>query len=325
MKIYLADSDFSQIWTPTRSVLPSILKGYYDYKGTAFDVIVKSDDSTKEELINNIKSSDIIIIIAENLTRSDAKLLYDNIGDKPLILTSYEPLGILYRKSTYKYFNDIGWHIMDVITDSKLINKISLTISVSDEGIIGIPDIYYPYYLSPSIFGDPYDYLVNSISSNIKIESDRLGCSAVYREGTTFRLMMLDRISDYVGHIDFGGKWNHNDDRVGSYQEFDIINYYKNFKYNLAVENTFFNKYITEKLVNPLLAGTVPIYYAPYYFPEDFINKEACIIITDKILYSSNDLSDLFHDRSGVPIFSDNALNHINNIRQQAFDKLDNL
>jgi hypothetical protein len=70
-------------------------------------------------------------------------------------------------------------------------------------------------------------------------------------------------------HVDKAGHTHNNVPPVlGKYFEQPIIDFYKNYKIILALENTECDDYITENILNAIRAGSVPLYYG-----SKFINK----------------------------------------------------
>lgn len=85
-----------------------------------------------------------------------------------------------------------------------------------------------------------------------------------YAEGHRSRLTFVQRVREYFGNeIDFYGRG------VNSFA--DKLEVLAPYRYHIAIENSTYNHYWTEKLSDPFLAMTYPIYYgAPNiidYFP----------------------------------------------------------
>lgn len=70
-------------------------------------------------------------------------------------------------------------------------------------------------------------------------------------------------------NIDSGGKWNNN---IGG-PVADKLQFIKNYKFNLAIENSNFNGYVTEKLIEPLIVHSLPIYWGSNWVKEEFGTK----------------------------------------------------
>ena len=70
------------------------------------------------------------------------------------------------------------------------------------------------------------------------------------------------------------GKYNNNIGRNIS----NKIEFLKSYKFSISMENTEGNGYISEKIVDSFLAGTIPIYYGDYMIDE-YINPKSYILI----------------------------------------------
>ena len=56
------------------------------------------------------------------------------------------------------------------------------------------------------------------------------------------------------------------------------IDYLSNYKFSIAMENSDGDGYLSEKIVDSFLAGTIPIYYGDYILDE-FINPKSYILV----------------------------------------------
>lgn len=95
------------------------------------------------------------------------------------------------------------------------------------------------------------------------------------------RYNLLDALEEKGLHIDRAGGYKNNVGFIvpGAYYEQPIIDFYKQYKFVLAFENTALPFYITEKIINPLRAGVIPIYYGSPRINE-YINSERILQIT---------------------------------------------
>lgn len=141
-------------------------------------------------------------------------------------------------------------------------------------------------------FGDRYVRVPN-YSMNPKYEQDirllkmrhtnadrssaaRKFCGTVVSNGNAdpMRDRIFDEISKYK-QVDSGGKYRNNIGMPGGVP--DKLAFQKNYKFTLAIENTSFPGYTTEKLVEAFAAGGVPIYWGDpdvgrYFNEKAFIN-----------------------------------------------------
>lgn len=108
-------------------------------------------------------------------------------------------------------------------------------------------------------------------------DSDALGrgfCSLLMRNATNCdprRLEIIDCMELYRP-LAYGGPFRNN---AGGCVE-EKIPFISRFKFNLALENSLVEGYVTEKILEPLVASTVPIYWGDDTVKKDF-NPEAFI------------------------------------------------
>ena len=73
----------------------------------------------------------------------------------------------------------------------------------------------------------------------------------------------------------------------------DKIEFFKDYKFSIAMENTNGDGYVSEKIIDSFISGTIPIYYGSYMI-EEYINPKSFILIKgpedmkDKIEYIKN-------------------------------------
>ena len=58
----------------------------------------------------------------------------------------------------------------------------------------------------------------------------------------------------------------------------DKNKFFSSYKFSLAMENSNGDRYISEKLVESFISGTIPIYYGDYLIDE-YINPRSFILI----------------------------------------------
>ena len=100
-------------------------------------------------------------------------------------------------------------------------------------------------------------------------------CAAVisnYWHTDNFRINFINELSKYK-IVDMGGKYKNN---VGKIQ--NKIEFLSSYKFSIAMENTEGDGYISEKIIDSFLSGTIPIYYGSYMV-EEFINPKSFILI----------------------------------------------
>lgn len=165
-----------------------------------------------------------------------------------------------------------------------------------------VPFVYLPFYITS--FGERYinkfDELLLDHPNTQKIESKPKTkfCAFMYSQEIEFRNTLFDMLTTYK-KVDALGKCRHNADgnidrhvyEVGNKTYNDLaVEKYKPYKFVLAIENSRHPGYITEKIINPMLAGAIPIYYgAPdviqHFNPKSFIRIDDFASFEDAIQY----------------------------------------
>ena len=100
-------------------------------------------------------------------------------------------------------------------------------------------------------------------------------CAAVisnHEYTSNFRLNFINELNKYK-KVDMGGRYGNN---VGLIK--DKIKFLSAYKFSIAMENSEGDGYLSEKIIESFLAGTIPIYYGDYMLDE-FINPKAYIYI----------------------------------------------
>ncbi len=103
-------------------------------------------------------------------------------------------------------------------------------------------------------------------------------CTALLRNTTACdprRLEIIDAVESYKP-IAYGGPFRNN---VGGPVD-NKLDFISKYKFNLALENSLVEGYVTEKIFEPFAAATIPIYWGSDYAARDF-NPEAYINASD--------------------------------------------
>ena len=94
---------------------------------------------------------------------------------------------------------------------------------------------------------------------------------------TKFRLNFIDKLSEYK-KVDMGGNCHKNINRTVK----NKIEFLSDYKFSIAMENSDGDGYISEKIVDSFLAGTIPIYFGDYLLDEYFNPKSYILIKGEK-------------------------------------------
>lgn len=89
-------------------------------------------------------------------------------------------------------------------------------------------------------------------------------CNFIY-SNAQFRKVFFEKLSKYK-KVDSGGSVLNN---LG-YKVQNKLDFIKDYKFTIAIENSFVQGYITEKLSDPLIAGSMPLYYGDPMVGEEF-------------------------------------------------------
>ena len=92
------------------------------------------------------------------------------------------------------------------------------------------------------------------------------------RSFTKFRLNFINELNKYK-KIDMGGKYNNN---VGKIR--NKIKFLSSYKFSISLENSEGDGYLSEKIIESFISGTIPIYYGDYMVDE-YINPNSYILI----------------------------------------------
>ena len=139
-----------------------------------------------------------------------------------------------------------------------------------------------------------------------------------------FRLHFIEKLSKYK-KVDMGGNCKNNINKKIT----DKIQFLSNYKFSIAMENSEGDGYLTEKIVDSFLAGTIPIYYGGYMLDE-IINPKTYILIKgvkdmdEKIEYIKkidNDINLYKSIMKEKPILDDNFVDKINKNEIKSFLK----
>lgn len=88
-----------------------------------------------------------------------------------------------------------------------------------------------------------------------------------------FRLKFIKKLNEYKS-VDMGGLYNNN---VGGPIK-NKIEFLSSYKFSISMENSEGDGYLSEKIIDAFLSGTIPIYYGDYMVDE-YINPKSYILI----------------------------------------------
>ena len=196
--------------------------------------------------------------------------------------------------------------------------------------IIGHYHIIYldKYFKYSIIFWRNYKDIDKKKKEMLKQPIRKKFCAAVISncgiEFTKFRLNFIEKLNEYK-KVDMGGKCQNN---IGENVK-NKIKFLSKYKFSIAMENSDGDGYLSEKIVDSFLAGTIPIYYGDYLLDE-YINPKSYILIKGekdiekkieyikKIDNDDNLYKEIIKEK---PIIDDNFGNTIDGIEIKSFLK----
>ena len=99
-------------------------------------------------------------------------------------------------------------------------------------------------------------------------------CNFIYSNNISFRNEFFKKLTKYKGVDSYGKCMNNSsfpESKKDKYeQKLDLL---KNYKFTIAFENSSVEGYTTEKLIHPMLVGSIPIYWGNPRIGEDFNTK----------------------------------------------------
>lgn len=132
--------------------------------------------------------------------------------------------------------------------------------------------LWYVYLMNHNNFKYVYGENIDDSHAN------RNFCNFIYSNNlasNSIREELFHKLSEYK-KVDSAGKMLNN---TGCYLE-NKMEFIKNYKFTLAIENSNVDGYVTEKIIEPKIMGSVPIYWGSAAALKDF-NPKAFIYVND--------------------------------------------
>jgi len=107
--------------------------------------------------------------------------------------------------------------------------------------------------------------------------NNRKFCSFLCSHGDKGREMIFKELST-VDNIDSAGRWMHNDDSLKLQYGDNKLVWLRNYRFNLTPENSNAPGYVTEKLLDCISCGCVPVYWGGDNHPDADIFNQSTII-----------------------------------------------
>jgi hypothetical protein len=265
--------------------------------------------------VNSKEKNKISLVCKDMLNNSGCSKLYKKMleklnyivqidDDSPDFLL-YDVFGCEHAKKKYNKSIKIAIYTENIIPDFS-----EADYAISQSHIIYL-DRYYKY---PSFIWNLLkfkNHKVETIGLFAKNLTKKRFCAAVisnHGNFTYFRLKFIKELNKYK-HVDMGGRYLNDFGRKIT----NKIKFMTSYKFSISMENSNGDGYISEKIIDSLVAGTIPIYYGDYLIDE-YINPKCFIMIKgekdihEKIEYIKKIDNDnkLYHSILWFAIFTEN-------------------
>ena len=172
----------------------------------------------------------------------------------------YDIFGCNHTQIQYNSSIKIAFYSENIIPDFS-----EADYSISQSHIIYL-DRYFKYPFFIRQLNKFRRFKVENIRFFQKHNKKRKFCAAVISNNsscTKFRMEFIKRLNKYK-HVDMGGSYLNN---VGGKVK-NKIQFFSSYKFSISMENSGGDGYASEKIIDSLIAGTIPIYYGDYLIDE---------------------------------------------------------
>lgn len=243
-------------------------------------------------------------------------LLKDKPGLKAGVFTicgpewaiKYQPcdLKIFFARENLSFRKE--WHDF-------MLNEPSIDLSIGFDDITDHANyLHIPFWITWAL--DPmesYESIKRKITiwnaPESKSYKNRKFCSFLCSHGDKGREMIFNELSA-VDTIDSCGRWMHNNDTLKADYKDDKVKWLKHYRFNLTPENSNAPGYVTEKLLEAIQGGCIPIYWGSNNQPDSDVFNQDAIVFFD-MGKDNKDVVNLVSDlNSNERIYMDFACQH---------------
>jgi hypothetical protein len=236
---------------------------YYEMDYNNFIDIIFGSITNNISIVDDKEQSDLLVCGIQTLP--------ETILDKKTMLVCVENCSAKGR-THYKHFNLYG-HYNDKRISIHIYNDITKLI-VNDD-YIAIPFIY--------LYVDQFIRLQNTLSIPKVPFSEKKFCLFTSRNSLNDNKMRA--IQELVKYGDVDSISNYPEiTNKSCYHSKELLNVYSQYKFVMCFENSHNDGYITEKIFNVFLAGSIPIYDGPSDISK-YINTAATLLFEDSNVF----------------------------------------
>ena len=183
----------------------------------------------------------------------------------------YNVFGCEHLKEKYNNTIKIAFYLENQIPD---FNKADYGIGQAHLNFI---DRYFksPFFLIFDFNNNMFRNIRNKVINNTKRKKFCASVISNVKSSNGFRMNFIIQLNKYK-KVDMGGHYHNN---VGYIK--DKIKFFSSYKFSIAMENSEGDGYLSEKIFDSFISGTIPIYYGDYMVDE-YINPKSFILIRGK-------------------------------------------
>lgn len=230
------------------------------------------------ELINNSWFVQFILNKKLNLRHKKISIFSVN-GSRLSIFLNKSDIKLFYTFENVHVYQS-PWELYK----DQLLQDKRIKLSIGFDYIDHPKYIRFPYWIVTMF--QPNDTLNSILNTCKNIEDNRNNsvrekfCAFICREDYFGdRAKFADIISE-IDSLHFPGKFRHNDDELITSFNDNKIEYLRQFKFNLCLENSDNNGYVTEKIFDAIKAGCIPIYWGSENRPEpEILNQDRILFL----------------------------------------------
>ena len=259
-------------------------KKSFQFKSSDIYIFSHQNNLYKDNYLNHkfkdIKSKKISLACEDTLNNTSCYNYYKNLLKKLNYIVEFknvQPDFLIFDVFGCNHSNEKYNNSIKIASYSE--NKIP-DLSEADYSISQMHIMYFDrYFKYPSFIwrlNKFRNYVVENIGLFAKNKIKKKFCAAVisnHGNSSLFRLEFINHLNKYK-HVDMGGDYLND---VGGKVK-NKIKFLSSYKFSISMENSDGDGYISEKIIDSLIAGTIPIYYGDYLIDE-YINPKVYILI----------------------------------------------
>lgn len=171
-----------------------------------------------------------------------------------------------------------------------------------------IKRVKFPLFIS-------YLFCNNNSMQSIKVVPKNMVCAIISNPKGNIRNKFLDKLEEKT-HVFYGGHYRNNIGYCigGDHNSNELINFIRQHKFVITMENSEEDYYITEKICNGLFAGIIPVYWGSPNICEYFNTDRFLHLTSENEIENIIDKMMNMDDETYLKMVSSNILVNTNTI-----------